>query len=132
VTDFYDSDSILMVSSLELPLNVEPINDEKSYEIAELWTGVDTNLVGNLVTVGLQADGRDKGGVEISLYDESRSGNIIVVVPLHSIDQTATVAQTAKMTLYYALNKPFTITELRVQYAVDESVSSRIKSRVKQ
>jgi len=127
---FMTADQVTMTATLELPLNLEPISDEKMYELTELWITAGTNVVGNELVAGLVADGVSKGANTISLYDETTAGNLVVVIPLRPPGATGMIAQSAELLLFHSMNKPMTLTAFRVQYAVYEEKASRIRGKV--
>jgi hypothetical protein len=115
---FTDSAGSVMSAVLDMPLNVDPQDEEKEYDVAEAGIGAEANIPGNQVTTEAFADGVSQGTGVTNLAGASPVGIVKAVVPVHTYTSTGMAAKNARLKFTHSLDQRFDVLSLMIQYLV--------------
>jgi hypothetical protein len=119
---FLGVDGGTIEAELDLPLNVEPLNDEKLFEVVEFQIAGEANTYGNQVTYEPFAEDASKGSYSISVYDSESEGISRPAIPAHAPDRAGMTARDGRLKITHTLNTRLDILGASIQYSVNEGV----------
>ncbi len=122
---FVNMSGAAMQAILDMPLNVEPFNDEKLFDAMELQIAKEANVLANGFNYECFAEGASQGNEDIVFYQESLAGIVRVVIPLHALSVTGMAARDARIKITHILNARLDIIGASVQYLAPEDAKLR-------
>jgi hypothetical protein len=128
---FLDTSGNSLAVDLDMPLNVEPFNEEKSYDLLDLQIAKEANISGNSITSEPYAEGTSQGTTSLSIYTAASglTGISRIAVPVKPAGRTGMTARYARLRLQHSLNMRFDILGGTVQYLRHEG-SERVRKAV--
>lgn len=126
--NFVDMDSGVMTALLDLPLNTEPFDEEKIFEVMELQVAKEANKSGNELVVEVLFEDVSQGNISQPIYDSSSPGISRPLIPLYPAGTLGQAAKSSRVKLTHTLNKRLDILGATVQYLANED--RRVKSRI--
>ncbi len=118
--NFFSITGITLQPELDLPLNVDPLNDEKTYDLLELQIAKEANVSGNQATYEPIAEGTSQGVQPISLYNGTSQGISRVAIPVRPAGTSGMEARDARLIIRQTLNQRLDIIGASVQYLIHE------------
>lgn len=129
--NFTDMDGEVLNSFLDLPLNTEPLDEEKIFEVMELQLAKEANKPSNEVIVEIMAEGTSQGNTSQTIYDGLvPSGLTRILIPLYPAGTTGFAARDARVRLTHSVDLRFDILGATIQYLYNEEPTGRVKSRI--
>lgn len=129
-SSFTNMSGTAMVAVLDLPINVEPFNDEKIFDVVELMIAKEANVYGNAIDYECFSEGVSQGADDMGIYQASLTGNVRVVIPIPATGITGMAARDARIKITHSLNERLDILSAAVQYLAQED--SRLRAQVLQ
>ncbi len=120
---FVDSSGNILIAVLDMPLNVEPPNEQKVFNILELQIAKEANTSGNSITFEPISEGTSYGIQNISIYDGRSQGSSRVTIPVRATGYTGLTGRDVRVKLTHSLGARFDILAADVQYLVNEGRS---------
>lgn len=128
-TDFTDMDGNVLETELDIPLTVEPANEEKVFDLLELQIAKEANTAGNQITYEPIAEGTSVGVQAKSIYDGKSAGISRVAIPIRAAGRTGMVARDARVIIRHNLNTRFDILGASVQYLRHPEGEDRVRTK---
>ncbi len=115
--NFVDMDSAVLTAILDLPINVDPQNFEKIFDIAALHLASESNVLSNAFTFEPFADGASQGSQSMGIYNANIiNAAVHILFPLHSATSTGAAGHHARVILTHTLDKRLDLIGFTVQY----------------
>ncbi len=124
-SNFTNMDSGTMEAILDLPLNVDPANVEKNFDVLEMQIAKEANVADNAITYEPFGEEISKGSASFTIYKSTISGTVRSMIPLHASDRTGMTARNARLKITHSLNKRLDIIGMTVQYLAPEDNNIR-------
>lgn len=124
---FIDANGDALVAVLDIPLNVEPLVDEKVYDLLNVYFAKEANINSNQITVEKFLEGVAQGGSSSqSIYDSTTSSGSQIKVPVTGVNGASLAGRTARVKISHTTNTRLDILRLELQYLAHED--ERVRS----
>lgn len=122
-TGFIDTNGNVLQVLLDMPINVEPLDFEKHYDIGMLHIAPESNTITNTINSQVIADNDPSyPSVPLLIYNPSAGGSIVhVIVPLYGPGETGEAAHHLRDKFTHTLNTRLDILGFTLQYYVFET-----------
>jgi hypothetical protein len=124
---FINMDGATLSTELDMPLNVEPYNEEKIFDFFEIQVAKEANISGNAVSCEPIAEGVSQGTFSMNLYDDDLTGVARVAIPVRPAGEMGMVARDARIKLVHGTNARFDLLGASLQYLKHEG-AGRVRS----
>jgi hypothetical protein len=124
---FINMDGATLSAELDMPLNVEPYNEEKTFDFFEIQVAKEANISGNTVSCEPIAEGVSQGTFPMNLYDDDLTGVARVAIPVRPAGEMGMVARDARIKLVHGTNARFDLLGASLQYLRHEG-AGRVRS----
>jgi hypothetical protein len=118
-----------LVAELDMCLGVDPMNDEKVYDLLELQIAKEANVSGNQLVYEPIAEGSSQGTQTISMFNNKPLGISRVAIPVRAQGQSGMAARDARLKLTHSLNARFDVLGGSLQYLINEDLENGGKIR---